>query len=145
MSALLTNKEVYFPNSLSIPILSRTMRCYGMKGIYFINERESINGLSKESSAVLQNQAILHFIERNQIQLIRLNPYQIHDYYTIPHALLYDLKREKNYFDCFIYYSEQMVEDFKITYPARWLILKSYFKEVINLEKHKEFTGQEII
>lgn len=116
-----------------------------MKGIYFINERESINNLSKESSTVIQNQAILHFIETNRIQVIKLNPYQIHDYYTIPHALLYDLKKKKNYFDCFIYYSEQMIEDFKNTYPAKWLILKSFFKELINLEEHNKISKQKII
>jgi hypothetical protein len=116
-----------------------------MKGIYLINERESINGLSKESSSALQKQAILHFIETHQIQVIKLNPYQIHDYYTIPHALLYDLKKENNYFDCFIYYSDQIVEDFKNTYPAKWFILKSFFKDMINLEEHNKLSDQKII
>lgn len=115
-----------------------------MKGIYLINERESINGLSKESSSTLQKQAILHFIETHQIQVIKLNPYQIHDYYTIPHALLYDLKKENHAFDCFIYYSEQMVEDFKNTYPAKWIILKSYFKKMINLEEHKKLSDKKL-
>lgn len=116
-----------------------------MKGIYFINERVSINGLSEESSSALQKQAILHFIETHNIQVIKLNPYQIYDYYTIPHALLYDLKKENNYFDCLIYYSEQMVEDFIYSYPAKWLILKSYFNEIINLEEHMKLPDQKTI
>lgn len=116
-----------------------------MKGIYLINDRIKINDFSKEESVALQKLSILNFIEKENIQIVRLNPYQIYEYYTIPHALLYDLKKEKNRCDYLIYYSSQILEDFIYTYPARWLILKSYFKEIINLEEHKNITGKQIV
>lgn len=106
-----------------------------MKGIYFINDRISLNGLSKEESFKLQEQSILPYIQQHKIEVVKLNPYQIYDHYTIPHALLYDLKKHRNYLDCLIQYSPFVMEDFINTYPARWFILKSFFKEVITIEE----------
>lgn len=116
-----------------------------MKGIYFINDRVSLTGLSKEESISLQEQSIKKFLADRNIQIVNLNPYQLNEYYTIPHALLYDLKKEKSQFDCFIYYSQQTIEDFIYTYPARWLILKSFFKEVLSIEKRTDWNVQDVI
>lgn len=116
-----------------------------MKGIYFINDRISVNGLSKEESLSLQEQSIKKYISDHNIQIVKLNPYQLKEYYTIPHALLYDLKKENRGFDCFIYYSTQIMEDFIYTYPAKWLILKSFFKDVIFVEKQTDLTVQKVI
>jgi hypothetical protein len=115
-----------------------------LKGIYFINDVISINGLSKEESLRLQVHSIENFISDQKIQVIKLNPYQLKEYYTISHALLYDLKKVNNQLDCFIYYSQQAVEDFMYTYPAKWLILKSFFKEIIVLENQNDLTVQNI-
>lgn len=128
--------EVYFGSSLSITIPNTTRkRCHGMQGIYFINDCISLNGLSKEESFKLQEQNILPYIQQHNINVVRLNPYQLYDYYTIPHALLHDLKKQRNYLDCFIQYSPLVMEDFIHTYPARWFILKSFFKEIITIEE----------
>ena len=107
-----------------------------MKGIYFVNEKISLSGLSEKDSIHLQKSSLTAFIQSRQIQVIKLNPYQINDYYTILHALLYDLKKQKSRLDCLIVYSQQVIEDYILSYPARWLILKSFFHEVIMLDKH---------
>ncbi|WHY79642.1 hypothetical protein QNH20_11070 [Neobacillus sp. WH10] len=116
-----------------------------MKGIYYINDRISLNGLSKEDSISLQEQSIKNYLSNQNIQIVRLNPYQLNDYYTIPHALLYDLKKVKSGFDCFIYFSLQTLEDFIYTYPAKWLILKSFFKEIIIVEKQNDLNVQKAL
>lgn len=119
-------------------------RCYWLKGIYFINDRICLNGLTKEESRLLQEQSIEKYMKEQSIQPIKLNPYQLNEYYTIPHALLYDLKKVKSQFDYFIHYSQQAVEDFMYTYPAKWLILKSYFKEIIVIENQNDLSMQNI-
>ena len=116
-----------------------------MKGIYFINDRIGIDGRSIEDSLNLQEQSIKNYLNTQRIQAVSLNPYQLKEYYTIPHALLYDLKKENREFDCFIYYSFQALEDFIYTYPAKWLILKSFFKEIIRVEKQTDMNIQRVI
>ncbi|MEH7415249.1 hypothetical protein V7266_08220 [Neobacillus drentensis] len=106
-----------------------------MNGLYFINERISIGGRTREESITLQEQSIKKYLAEQNIQVITLNPYQLKEHYTVPHALLYDLRQENTLFDCLIYYSMQAVEDFIFTYPAKWLILKSYFNEVIMIDQ----------
>lgn len=107
-----------------------------MRSIYFINERICLNGLSKEESFSIQEQSILKYIQDQNIQVIKLNPYQLKDYYTIPHALLYDLKKAKMQLDCFLFHSFEVMEDFIYSYPAKWLILKSFFTDVVSLNDH---------
>ncbi|WP_040209593.1 hypothetical protein [Neobacillus jeddahensis] len=116
-----------------------------MKGIYFINERISFEGFSKEESIQMQEQAIKNFLSVQNIQVVTLNPHQLNEYYSIPHALLYDLKKENSQFDCLVYYSLPAIADFIYTYPAKWLILKSFFKEIINVDKSSDFTIQQVI
>ena len=106
-----------------------------MKGIYFINDSLSIEGKTREGSIALQEQAIKKYLTEKNIQVAVLNPYQLKEYYTVPHALLYDLHKEKIGFDYFVFYSLEAVEDFIYTYPAKWLILKSFFHEVIVIDK----------
>lgn len=105
--------------------------CPAINGIYLINDRISLNGLSKEESFTLQTQTLQKYIQDQRIHVVKLNQYQINDYYTIPHALLYDLRKNKSLLDCLVLYSHQVIMDFIYTYPARWLILKSFFKEII--------------
>ncbi|KAB2338895.1 hypothetical protein F7731_04940 [Cytobacillus depressus] len=94
-----------------------------MKGIYFKTEKKSQDD-------------VLSYMKENHIQNVKLNPYQIHDYYTNPHALLYDLKQTKAELDCFIIPSRTEIEEFIHMYPAKWLLLKSYFKNVLFFEGH---------
>ena len=116
-----------------------------MKGIYFINDQISLNGLTKEESIAYQEQSLKKFIHDQKIQVVKFNPYQLNDYYTIPHALLYDLKKEKLQIDCLLYYSSQMIEDFIYRYPAKWLILKSFFTELISIEKQNDLNIPEVV
>jgi hypothetical protein len=116
-----------------------------MKGIYFINDQISLNGFSKEESLVLQEQTIENYLQDQKIQVVKLNPYQLQNYYTIPHALLYDLKKEKVQLDCFVFYSPQVMGDFIYTYPARWLILKSFFKEIITVEERTDLLIEKVV
>lgn len=104
-----------------------------MQGIYFINERLQINELSYEDSTAIQKQALLDYMNRNRMMPAKLNPYQISAHYTIPHALLYDLRQHRTQFDCLLMYSHHAIEDFSKTYPARWMMLKSYFDRVVTV------------
>ncbi|WP_079507992.1 hypothetical protein [Mesobacillus jeotgali] len=104
-----------------------------MKGIYLINEQIHINGCSRDESFEIQQNAMADFIQKEGLEPVRLNPYQLYEHYTLPHALLYDLKLHKRQIDCLLMYSDQSIEDFATTYPARWLILKSYFDRVMTV------------
>jgi hypothetical protein len=104
-----------------------------MNVIYFINEQICFNGLSKEDSSILQMQTALSYIQKNNLKIIKLNPFQLNDYYTILHALLYDLKIKDSQLNCFLFYSNEVINDFVYSYPARWIILKSFFEQVISL------------
>ncbi|WP_342430793.1 hypothetical protein [Neobacillus sp. FSL H8-0543] len=116
-----------------------------MKGIYFINDRISLNGLSKEESIAYQKQTILEHNQINKIQVAKPNLYQLHEYYTNLHALLYDLKKEKQELDCFVIFSSQIIEDYIYTYPARWLILKSFFKEIITVAEQPDLQVKKVV
>lgn len=107
-----------------------------LKGIYFINEKISLKGLTEKQSFELQKEALKAFIRSNKIRITKLNPYQLYEHYTVPHALYYDLKKEKIQLDFLVMYSLEVIDDYITTYPARWLMLKSFFKEVITVEQH---------
>ncbi|MBS8262989.1 hypothetical protein DYI25_00905 [Mesobacillus boroniphilus] len=104
-----------------------------MQGIYLINEQIHINGLSRDESVDIQQKALLYFINKESVEPIKLNPYQLNEHYTIPHALLYDLKIHQKQIDCLLMYSNESIADFAATYPARWLILKSYFDSILTV------------
>lgn len=104
-----------------------------MMGIYLINEKIHINGYVLNESAEIQQKLLLDFMKKEKIQPVKLNPHQLYEHYTIPHALLYDLKLHKKQIDCLLMYSKDSIEDFAVTYPARWLILKSYFDTILTV------------
>ncbi|WP_462409676.1 hypothetical protein [Neobacillus sp. Marseille-QA0830] len=116
-----------------------------MKAIYFINERIRLNGLSMEESISLQEVSIKQYLSSLNIEIVKPNPFQLKEHYTILHALLYDLKKDPLQLDCFIHYSPAVVEDFMYTYPAKWLILKSFFKEIIAIESKPDFNIQKAL
>jgi hypothetical protein len=110
-----------------------------LHGIYFINDKIQLNGLSREESFHLQEQALLPFIGDKKIQIVTLNQHQLNSHYTILHALLHDLKKQRVSLDCLVYYCPCVLEDFTRSYPARWLILKSYFHHLLPVQP----SGQE--
>lgn len=104
-----------------------------MQGIYFINDLIHINDLSKEESFQLQEQSLLEFIDKHHMNVVKLNPYQLYNHYTVLHALFYDLKENGTHLDCLAFYSKEVIDDFSKTYPARWLLIKSYFDECLEV------------
>jgi hypothetical protein len=106
-----------------------------MNGIYLINEKVKLNGLTLQESIELQKEALSTYIQKQKIKVTKLNPYQLHDHYAIPHALYYDLKSKRKQLDCLMMYSPQIIEDYITTYPARWLMLKSFFDKVIMVQQ----------
>lgn len=109
-----------------------------MKGIYLVNPHWQFGNLSKTKSADIQKRVLGAYIEEHNIFTVKLNRWQLNDYYTIPHALLYDLKQNKSDLDILLLYSEDVLEDFIDSYPARWVILKSFFNEVVFADKQRE-------
>ncbi|MBU8879804.1 hypothetical protein BGM26_12475 [Bacillus sp. FJAT-29790] len=107
-----------------------------MNGIILINESRSLRNFTKKESLEYQSKAIRSFLKEKCIQNVLLNPHQINDYYSNPHALLYDLKQKCPHLDCLIMYSEDAIGDFINSYPARWLLLKSYFDKVLFIDQH---------
>lgn len=107
-----------------------------MKGIYIINELWQTENLTREESIKIQKYAMQTYLRENQITAIKLNRLQLKDYYTIPHALLYDLKQHAGIqLDCLVIFSEEAIANFLYSYPARWIRIKSYFNEVVFVEK----------
>ena len=102
-----------------------------MNGILFINNRIELNGLSREESFHLQKESLIHYIGQHHIKAVTLDPFQLNSHYTILHALYYDLKGTSEPIDCLACYSPAVLDDFINTYPARWLIIKSYFGRVL--------------
>jgi hypothetical protein len=109
-----------------------------LRGIYFINEKISLKGLPEKQSIELQKEALLAFMRNRKMKTVTLNPWQINKHYSIPHALYYDLKKENLHLDFLVFYSPEVIEEYVETYPARWLMLKSFFREVITIEKHPD-------
>jgi hypothetical protein len=107
-----------------------------MNGIYLINEKVKLNGLTLQDSIQLKKEALMAYIQEQKIKVTKLNPYQLHDHYSIPHALYYDLKSKRKQLDCLMIYSPQIIEDYMTTYPARWLMLKSFFDRVIMVQQY---------
>lgn len=105
-----------------------------VKGIYFINEKINLKGLSEEESFALQKKALSSYIHSRKIHIIKLNPFQLYEHYAVPHALFYDLKKEKIHLDLLLMYSLEAVKDYSTAYPARWLMLKSFFENVMTVE-----------
>lgn len=106
-----------------------------MKGIILINEHICITPYSKEQSAALQLQLTHYLRIKLKIELLALNPYQLYPHYTNPHALFFDLAAQNAEADYLIVYSEKILEPFISAYPARWILLKSYFQDILFAEK----------
>ncbi|PLT28582.1 hypothetical protein [Peribacillus deserti] len=101
-----------------------------MKSLYYINERMMIQGLDKKESTLAQVNSLRSYIAENSLQTIKLNPHQINDYYTILHALLFDLEKTGTRYEYFLYYSDEAVAKFIHLYPERWEQIGLYFNEL---------------
>lgn len=63
--------------------------------------------------------------------LVQLNGFQVEQFYTIPHALLYDLQKIKHEpLDCLLIYSVESIQRFVSIYPEKWLMICTYFQDI---------------
>ncbi|MBD3107488.1 hypothetical protein IEO70_03845 [Bacillus sp. AGMB 02131] len=98
-----------------------------MKGLILLNRQVYLGKANGEAKLLHDAGELLYFAKEHQIKLIKLNPYQLNNYYTIPFALHYDLEKAKESFDCLIIYSASHFEDFRIDYGDYWNTIRSHF------------------
>jgi hypothetical protein len=106
-----------------------------MNAIMLVNENLCFKGLSKFESRKLQLDSLKTYLNEHQLNEIALNPYQLYPYYTIPHALIYDVQQANKPLDYLLVHSQEIIQPFINVYPARWILLKSYFQNTIFIEK----------
>ncbi|WP_051405069.1 hypothetical protein [Bacillus cihuensis] len=106
-----------------------------MNGIILINPNYAINDTSRQESFIIQKTLLSKYAEENNLQYTILNPYQIHSFYTIPHALLYDLNNMKEgVLDCLLLYSMNTQSRFIGMYPEKWLAIVSFFRNIYTIK-----------
>ncbi|PLT33740.1 hypothetical protein [Bacillus sp. V5-8f] len=116
-----------------------------MNGIVLLNPNLPIGQLQQKESLLFQKMLVYKLVDEWKVEIIKLNPYQIHEYYTIPHALLYDLKTKRNgMVDYLLLYSFKAVIRFQYIYPEKWVELESFFSKTVSVEQI-ERGGSEII
>ncbi|WP_043932728.1 hypothetical protein [Bacillus sp. EB01] len=98
-----------------------------MDAIVFVNEDCLIGSIQ-------QKQSLYDFLRIKGLKTVKLNPCQLYIHYTNFHALLFDLRKHSKHVNMLLIYSNVCAEDFIKTYPARWLLIKSFFKEVVFLQ-----------
>ena len=101
-----------------------------MDGIILTNKFRKNNHEDPSISYEMEMDCINEYIKINKIRLVTLNPDQINPYYTIPEALLYDLKRTNRKIDCLVLFSMETVHRFSIIFPEYWNQLRTYFNQV---------------
>ncbi|RFU62068.1 hypothetical protein [Peribacillus glennii] len=107
-----------------------------MKGIVLLNPHFSIGQLPRTESLLFQKMMVDKLTDEWKVTILQLNPYQIHDYYTIPHALLLDIQTQKpGILDCLFLYSLHTVERFQYIYPEKWEELEGHFSKVVTVEQ----------
>ncbi|WP_080844366.1 hypothetical protein [Cytobacillus gottheilii] len=105
-----------------------------MNAIMLVNENLSIQSLSKAESKQLQINCLTNYMKIQRLNEKTLNPYQLNPYYTIPHALLYDVQQTRQPLDYLLVHSYEAIQPFIKMYPARWILLKSFFHHTILIE-----------
>ncbi|WP_409304507.1 hypothetical protein [Peribacillus sp. SCS-155] len=104
-------------------------------GIALLNPELKMAALSPDESLTVQKVAADRFIREFGIIPLVLNPHQLNNYYTIPHALLFDLKKyHVSKVDYLILYSLRTVERFQYIYPEKWTQLICSFHQVTCLD-----------
>lgn len=105
-----------------------------MDGIILINPNYVIHKASIQESFIIQKTLIQKYAEDNNLQQVVLNPNQIHTFYTIPHALLDDLRnKNENVLDFLLLYSLNTQNRFIGMYPEKWLAIVRFFRNVYTL------------
>ncbi|WP_409294627.1 hypothetical protein V1498_15765 [Peribacillus sp. SCS-26] len=103
-----------------------------MKGLFFINDRMPLECCtSLHESKSRQISASLSFIREHNLEILRLNPFQVNDFYTIPHAMLFDLNLTNEKPDFLLVYSPKTLHKFQHVFPEEWEKLQSRIPAVI--------------
>ncbi len=80
----------------------------------------------------IQKAAAHKFAADHQLETVVLDPYQIYPFYTIPHALLFQLTEKASSPPlCLVIYSLDAMQRFINIFPDKWEELCSYFEEIV--------------
>lgn len=101
-----------------------------MNGIILTNKFRKNNNIDPSISYEMELECISEYVSMNKINLVTLNPHQINHYYTIPEALLYDLKKTNRKIDCLVMFSMETVYRFSFIFPEYWDQMRAYFTQV---------------
>ncbi|WP_135122127.1 hypothetical protein [Jeotgalibacillus proteolyticus] len=99
-----------------------------MNGIMLLNKHLPLT--CTEHCPNFQLAHLTEYVQANGINLAILNPEQVHPYYTIPYALLHDLKKKQARLDCLMMYSYETIASYDYGFSENWAELQSYFKEI---------------
>ncbi|WP_051348415.1 hypothetical protein [Peribacillus kribbensis] len=105
-----------------------------VEGLYFINNRIELEERNRQRSIEIQIKSTRQYISTHSLHIITINPYQLHDYYTILHALLFDLQNKDLYCDFLLIHSQGVIEDFIFHYPEYWRKLSTRFNRLISVQ-----------
>ncbi|MFD0048724.1 hypothetical protein ACFVHQ_05240 [Actinomycetes bacterium NPDC127524] len=107
-----------------------------MRGLSLINPNCSHSTATKEEFFEIQKILTAAYLKEFSIKEVKLNPYQVYSYYTIPHALLYDLQKSGlNSLDILVIYSYSVIERFADLYPEKWEQLIHSFRKIVFLSE----------
>ena len=107
-----------------------------MNGIILLNSQVYTGNAKGETKLLRDAGNLLHFAQEQQIELVKLNPDQLHIYYTIPFALHYDLKKWNATFDYLLIHSTSHFKKFREDYGEYWKAIKNHFTFVAEAETH---------
>lgn len=102
-----------------------------MRAIVLLNPNENKEKHDNLDHLLMQKIVLAKFLCDQPYKIVQLNPLQVETFYTIPHALLYDLQKSKDEpLDCLIIYSPQSIHRFVAIYPEKWLMICKYFHDI---------------
>jgi len=102
-----------------------------MRAIVLLNPNGNSQNHDKNHHLLIQKIVLEKFLCDQPYKIVQLNSLQVETFYTIPHALLYDLQQTKHEpLDCLIIYSTQIIQRFVSIYPEKWLMICKYFYDI---------------
>lgn len=98
-----------------------------MRTIVLLNRQSG----DKDYHLLIQKIVLDKYLNDQPHTLVQLNRFQVESFYTIPHALLYDLQKIKHEpLDCLLIYSTESIQRFVSIYPEKWLMICKYFYDI---------------
>lgn len=101
-----------------------------MRTIVLLNRQPGVQNYH----LLIQKIVLDKFLNEKPHTIVQLNDVQVEKFYTIPHALLYDLQKVKHEpLDCLLIYSVESIQRFVSIYPEKWLMICTYFRDIITV------------